>query len=143
LHARPLDTLRLHLAPRRRCLLLSEDGTTPRRVAWLLAASGWGSSRMTVLEHLGGPHEAIAAAAAQDWGERVCADLNTIALECELAPGARALPRRAGLPDDAFEHDGQLTKREVRAMTLSRLAPLRGEVLWDIGAGSVSIAVEW
>ena len=143
LHARPLDLLRLHLAPHRRCLLLSEDGTTPRRVARLLAASGWGPSRMTVLEHLGGPCEAISEATAGDWGERVCADLNTIALECEPEPGIRALPRLAGLADDAFEHDGQLTKREVRAMTMARLAPLYGETLWDIGAGCGSIAIEW
>jgi precorrin-6B C5,15-methyltransferase / cobalt-precorrin-6B C5,C15-methyltransferase len=143
LHSRPLDCLRLHLVPGRRCLLLSEDGTTPRRVAWLLAASGWGPSRISVFEHLGGPREAVHGATAQDWGERECADLNTIALECAMTPGTRALSRLAGLPDDAFEHDGQLTKREVRAVTLARLAPLPGETLWDIGAGCGSIAIEW
>jgi len=143
LHARPLDSLRLHLAPGQRCLVLSEDGTTPRLVAGLLAASGWGPSRISVFEHLGGPREAVWHGTAQDWGERESADLNTIALECEMMPGARALSRLAGLPDDAFEHDGQLTKREVRAVTLARLAPLPGETLWDIGAGSGSIAIEW
>ena len=143
LHGRPLDSLRLHLAPRRRCLLLSEDGTTPRRVAGLLAATGWGPSRMSVFEHLGGSREAVHHGTAQDWGERLSADLNTIALECEMAPGTRARSRLAGLPDDAFEHDGQLTKREIRALTLARLAPLPGEILWDIGAGSGSIAIEW
>jgi precorrin-6Y C5,15-methyltransferase (decarboxylating) len=143
LHGRPLDSLRLHLAPTRRCLLLSEDGATPRRVAGLLAATGWGPSRMSVFAHLGGAREAVQHGTAQDWGERQSADLNTIALECEMAPGTRALSRLAGLPDDAFEHDGQLTKREVRAVTLARLAPLPGETLWDIGAGSGSIAIEW
>jgi precorrin-6B C5,15-methyltransferase / cobalt-precorrin-6B C5,C15-methyltransferase len=143
LHGRPLDGLRLHLAPGRRCLLLSEDGTTPRHVARLLAASGWGPSRMSVFEHLGGPREAAHCGTAQDWGERECADLNTIALECAMATGARTLSLLAGLPDDAFEHDGQLTKREVRAVTLARLAPLPGETLWDIGAGCGSIAIEW
>ena len=143
LHGRPLDGLRLYLAPGRRCLLLSEDGTTPRRVAGLLAASGWGPSRMSVFEHLGGPREAAHCGTAQDWGERDTADLNTIALECAIAPGTRALSLLAGLPDDAFEHDGQLTKREIRAVTLARLAPLAGETLWDIGAGSGSIAIEW
>ncbi|HEV8678677.1 MAG TPA: precorrin-6y C5,15-methyltransferase (decarboxylating) subunit CbiE [Stellaceae bacterium] len=143
LHGRPLDALRLHLAPRRRVLLLSEDGTTPRRVAGLLAATGWGPSRMTVFEHLGGPREAVHRGTAEDWGERRTADLNTIALECEMASGTRALSRLAGLPDDAFEHDGQLTKREIRALTLARLVPLPGETLWDIGAGSGSIAIEW
>jgi precorrin-6Y C5,15-methyltransferase (decarboxylating) len=143
LHGRPLDTLRLHLVPRALLLLLSEDGATPGRVAGLLAASGWGPSRMTVFAHLGGPREAAQCAPAQEWGERTSADLNTIALECEPALGTRALPRLAGLPDDAFEHDGQLTKREVRAATLAGLAPLPGERLWDIGAGCGSIAIEW
>jgi precorrin-6Y C5,15-methyltransferase (decarboxylating) len=143
LHARPLDSLRLHLTPGRRCLILSEDGTTPRRVAGLLAASGWGPSGMTVLEHLGGKHEAVRHGTAQDWGDEDSADLNTIALECAMAPGAQAWSRLAGLPDEAFEHDGQMTKREVRAITLARLAPLPGERLWDIGAGSGSIAIEW
>jgi len=143
LHGRPLDSLRLHLAPGRRCLVLSEDGTTPRLVAGLLARAGWGPSRMSVFEHLGGPREAVRHGTAQEWGERESADLNTIALECAMAPGTQAVSRLAGLPDDAFEHDGQLTKREVRAVTLARLAPLPGETLWDIGAGSGSIAIEW
>src|SRR5947208_9025280 len=80
---------------------------------------------------------------ARNWGERRTADLNTIALECRAGPTARPLPRLAGLPDDAFEHDGQLTKREIRAASLAALAPLDGERLWDIGAGSGSIAIEW
>lgn len=148
LHARPLDTLRLHLAPGVRLLALSEDAATPGRVAALLADAGWGPSRMTVFEHLGGPRETERSGTAQDWGERPgadlnTADLNTIAIECVAAPGTRPLSRLAGLPDDAFEHDGQLTKREVRAMTLARLAPLPGERLWDIGAGCGAIAIEW
>jgi precorrin-6Y C5,15-methyltransferase (decarboxylating) len=143
LHARPLDTLRLHLAPQRRLLLLSEDGATPRAVARLLTELGWGPSRLTVFEHLGGPREAVFSEEARDWGERHTADLNTIALECRTGLEARPLSLLAGLPDDAFEHDGQLTKREVRAMTLAALAPLPGETLWDIGAGCGSVAIEW
>jgi len=143
LHARPLDSLRLHLAPQARLLLLSEDAATPRLVADLLTTSGWGPSRMTVLAHLGGPRETTESAQAQDWGERRCGDLNTIAVECVATRAARPLSRLAGLPDDAFLHDGQLTKREVRAVTLARLAPLPGETLWDIGAGCGSIAIEW
>jgi precorrin-6B C5,15-methyltransferase / cobalt-precorrin-6B C5,C15-methyltransferase len=143
LHARPLDSLRLHLAPRRRVLALSEDGGTPAAVAELLTGLGWGSSRLTVLSRLGGPRETMATHEAQCWGGRQVADLNTIAIECRARPGARALPRFAGLPDDAFEHDGQLTKREVRAATLAALAPLPGETLWDVGAGCGSIAIEW
>ena len=143
LHARALDTLRLDLAPGRRVLSLSEDGGTPAAVAALLTALGWGPSRLTVLSRLGGPHEAVFECAAQCWGGRRVPDLNTIAIECRAGPDARALPRLAGLPDDAFEQDGQLTKREVRAATLAALAPLPGETLWDIGAGCGSIAIEW
>jgi precorrin-6Y C5,15-methyltransferase (decarboxylating) len=143
LHGRPHDTLRLHLAEGRRLLILAEDGTTPARVAGLLRDSGWGPSRVTVLEHLGGAAEAIHSAAATDWGTRRIADLNTIALECRAEPGTRGLSRLAGLPDDAFAHDGQLTKREIRAATLAALAPLPRERLWDVGAGCGSIAIEW
>ncbi|HEX6441233.1 MAG TPA: precorrin-6y C5,15-methyltransferase (decarboxylating) subunit CbiE [Stellaceae bacterium] len=143
LHGRPLDSLRLHLAPGRRLLVLAEDGATPGAVARLLAENGWGGSRMTVFEHLGGSREASHAATTAEWGERRVADLNTIALACEGGPDARPLSRLAGLPDDTFEHDGQLTKREVRAVTLAALAPLPGQTLWDIGAGCGSIAIEW
>jgi len=135
--------LRLHLAPQAHLLLLSQDGTTPRLVADLLAAAGWGPSRMTVFAHLGGPRETVEHDTAQDWGERRSPDLNTVAVECVATADARPLPRLAGLPDDAFEHDGQLTKRQVRAITLAQLAPLPGEKLWDIGAGCGSIAIEW
>jgi precorrin-6Y C5,15-methyltransferase (decarboxylating) len=96
-----------------------------------------------VFEHLGGSRQAVVNEDAQNWGERRAADLNTIALECRASPQAKPLSRLAGLPDDAFEHDGQLTKREVRAMTLAALGPLPGETLWDIGAGCGSIAIEW
>ncbi len=143
LHGRPLDNLRLHLAEGRRILILSEDGGTPAAVARLLAQSGWGPSRLTVLEHLGSAREDVLEAKAQDWGDRTSADLNTIALECRGASGVRGLSRLAGLPDDAFEHDGQLTKREIRAATLAALAPLPGETLWDVGAGCGSVAIEW
>jgi precorrin-6Y C5,15-methyltransferase (decarboxylating) len=143
LHGRPLDTLRLQLAPRRRVLALSENGRTPQEVAKLLTRLGWGPSRLTVLAHLGGPREAVFEAEAQDWNARGVPDLSTIAIECRPGRGARALSRLAGLPDDAFEHDGQLTKREVRAATLAALAPATGETLWDIGAGCGSVAIEW
>jgi precorrin-6Y C5,15-methyltransferase (decarboxylating) len=143
LHGRPLDTLRRHLAPHRRLLILSENGGTPRAVAALLCNLGWGASRMTVLVHLGGARESIVSAAAAEWGERAVPDLNTIALLCCPVPGTRALPLTPGLPDDAFTHDGQLTKREVRAATLAALMPLPGELLWDVGAGCGSIAIEW
>jgi precorrin-6Y C5,15-methyltransferase (decarboxylating) len=143
LHARPLDTLRLHLVPGRRLLLLTEDGETPAAVAALLDRLGFGLSTLTVFENLGGPREAAAIASAAEWSGRRTADLNTIALECRAERGARMWSTVPGLPDDAFEHDGQLTKREVRAATLAVLAPVWGETLWDIGAGSGSVAIEW
>ena len=143
LHGRPLDIVRLHLAPNRRLLILSEDGGTPRAVAQLLTGLGWGPSRLTVLAHLGGKREVIDLQEAQRWGDRRVADLNTIAIACLAGPGACALPLLAGLPDEVFEHDGQLTKREARAATLAALAPLPAETLWDIGAGCGSIAIEW
>ncbi|MBV8088551.1 MAG: precorrin-6y C5,15-methyltransferase (decarboxylating) subunit CbiE [Alphaproteobacteria bacterium] len=143
LHGRPLDTLRLHLAPGRRVLALSADGDSPPAVARLLTRLGWGPSRLTVFSHMGGANEAVVEEAAQSWGDRRTADLNTVAIACRMASGVRALPLLAGLPDDVFEHDGQLTKREVRAATLAALSPLPGETLWDIGAGCGSIAIEW
>lgn len=143
LHGRPLDRLRLHLAPGARLLALSRDGETPAAVAALLRDAGWGASTLSAFEHLGGPREHRIDATAESWGERRVADLNTLAIECRPGPQARPLSRRSGLPDDAFENDGQLTKRAVRAATLSSLAPLPGELLWDIGAGCGSIAIEW
>ncbi len=143
LHSRPLDTLWLHLAPGRRVLALSENGDTPNTVARLLTRLGWGPSRLTVFSHLGGAREAVVDEEAQSWGDRRVADLNTLAIACRPAPGTRTLPILPGLPDDAFEHDGQLTKREVRAATLAALAPLPAETLWDVGAGCGSIAIEW
>ena len=143
LHGRPLDGLRLHLAPNQRLLVLSEDGDTPRAVARLLTQAGWGPTRLTVLAHLGGARERVVREDARSWGERRVEDLNTIALECRAEPGTRGMPRLAGLPDNAFAHDGQLTKREVRAVTLATLMPMPNETLWDVGAGCGSIAIEW
>ena len=143
LHGRPLEPLRLHLAPGARLLALSNDGGTPGKIAQMLGASGWSPSHLTVFEHLGGPSERRVEATAAEWREERVADLNIVALACEAGSEARPLSRRAGLPDDAFHHDGQLTKRAVRAATLAALAPLPGELLWDIGAGCGSIAIEW
>jgi precorrin-6Y C5,15-methyltransferase (decarboxylating) len=143
LHARPLETLRLHLVPGARLLALTADGDTPVQVAQLLRAAGWGPSGMTVFAHMGGPRERRIDGTAEQWPLGRVAALNTLAVECWPGPNARPLSRLAGLPDDAFEHDGKLTKRWVRAATLAALAPLPGELLWDIGAGGGSIAIEW
>lgn len=142
-HGRKLDGVRLHLAPGARLIVLANDGETPAKLARLLAESGWGASPVSVFEHLGGARERRHDALAAEWRLARVADLNTIAVECRPGPGAQILPRRAGLPDHAFRHDGQLTKRPVRAATLAALAPLPGEMLWDIGAGCGSIAIEW
>jgi precorrin-6Y C5,15-methyltransferase (decarboxylating) len=143
LHGRPLDLLALHLAPEARLLLLSENGETPARVAAYLRDRGWGGSAITVLENLGAADERCVSGSAAQWNAGPCADLNTIAVECVASAGARVLSRAPGLPDDAFVHDGQLTKREVRAATLAALTPLRGQLLWDVGAGGGSIGIEW
>ena len=142
-HGRSLELVIPHLQPNARLLLLSWDGTTPARLAALLQARGFGASRLVALEAMGGPREGRTAATAAEWAADRVADLNTLAVECVADAGARILPRAPGLPDAWFEHDGQITKREIRAVTLSFLAPRRGERLWDVGAGSGSIGIEW
>lgn len=143
LHGRPLALLKAYLQPGARLLVLSENGDTPAAVATLLKDCGYGASTLTALEHMGGAKEASHEAAASNWGDRQVADLNTLAIRCPAQPDALLLPQTAGLPDEAFRHDGQMTKREVRAMTLAALGPVPGQRLWDVGAGCGSIAVEW
>ena len=141
--ARPIAALNAHLFSGVRLLVLSNDGQSPAAIAALLRERGFGPSRLTVLEHLGGEAERRIEGVANDWNNCVIADLNLIAIECIAEPNTPRLSRLAGLPDSAFKHDGQLTKRDVRAMTLARLAPVPGELLWDVGAGSGSIGIEW
>ena len=141
--ARPVAALNAHLFSGVRLLVLSNDGQSPAAIAALLCERGFGPSRLTVLEHLGGEAERRIEGAANDWSDPAIADLNLIAIECIAEPNTPRLSRLAGLPDSAFQHDGQLTKRDVRAITLSRLAPIPGELLWDVGAGSGSIGIEW
>lgn len=143
LHGRPLDILNSAAAPGARLLLLSHDGTTPAAVARRLAELGYGRSPFTVFEHMDGAKERRIDSRAADWRIALTADLNTIAVECVADANAPRRSRVAGLPDEAFRHDGQLTKREYRAAALARLAPLPGECLWDVGAGAGSIAIEW
>ncbi|WLG91064.1 precorrin-6y C5,15-methyltransferase (decarboxylating) subunit CbiE [Pseudomonas cucumis] len=141
--ARPLAALNAQLFSGVRLLVLSNDGQSPAAIAALLRERGFGPSRLTVLEHLGGEAERRIEGVANDWSEPQIADLNLIAIECIAEPNTPRLSRLAGLPDSAFQHDGQLTKRDVRAITLARLAPVPGELLWDVGAGSGSIGIEW
>ena len=142
-HGRALEAVTLYLTPGRRLLVLSWDGETPEKLAGLLMARGFGPSRITVLGNLGGDDETRTEGTAEKWTGETVPDLNTIAVECVAGDGADVLSRVPGLPDDAFEHDGLITKREVRAATLARLMPLPGQTLWDVGAGSGAVAIEW
>ena len=143
LHGRPLSLLQPYVQPDARLLILSENATTPAAVAALLTERGYGESRLTVFEHLDGDKERRLDGRAADWRANDVADLNTLAVVCVAGPEARLLPRAPGLPDAAFRHDGQMTKREVRAATLAALMPIQGQLLWDVGAGCGSVAVEW
>ena len=142
LHGRPVDLLALHVAPAARLLILSHDRTTPGTVARWLTERHYGDSRLTAFSRMGGPAEGRMCATAREWrGEP--SDLNTLAVECRPGPGAVTAPLVPGLPDSLFEHDGMITKSHVRAATLARLAPVPGARLWDIGAGSGAISIEW
>ncbi|MFE1232741.1 precorrin-6y C5,15-methyltransferase (decarboxylating) subunit CbiE [Streptomyces sp. NPDC058745] len=140
----PLDTLSAALHDGRRLLVLSAGARTPAQVADLLRRKGYGASRLRVLERLGSPHERIVETTADGWSPDEAADpLNIVALDCVRSADAPRLGLTPGLPDEVFEHDGQLTKRHVRAATLAALAPVPGELLWDVGGGSGSIGIEW
>jgi precorrin-6B C5,15-methyltransferase / cobalt-precorrin-6B C5,C15-methyltransferase len=133
--------LNVALYPNARLLVLSKGGHTPGLVAQMLTERGLGESQMTVLERMGGEQERIVTGQAADWKEERFADLNTLAIA--LPAYAVAPSRLAGIPDNAYHHDGQLTKREVRAVTLAALSPQPGQLLWDVGAGCGSISIEW
>ena len=141
--ARPLAALHAQVHHGARLLILSNDGSSPAAIAQLLRERGFGPSRLTVLEHLGGPQERRIDGLAASWDVPEAAALNIVAVDCLAGHDAQRLPLTVGLPDSAYQHDGQLTKRDVRAITLARLAPKPGELLWDVGAGCGSIAIEW
>jgi precorrin-6Y C5,15-methyltransferase (decarboxylating) len=144
LHGRALQGIIRHLQPGARILALSWDYATPARLAKLLDARHMGQSRITVLEAMGGPRERVRpATAASNFDIEDIVALNTIAIEVVAEPEAAIVGLAPGLDDAFFEHDGQLTKREVRAVTLSALEPRHGELLWDVGLGAGSIAIEW
>ncbi|MBE7243544.1 MAG: precorrin-6y C5,15-methyltransferase (decarboxylating) subunit CbiE [Actinomycetospora chiangmaiensis] len=141
LHGRALTRIVPQLQPGARLLVLSWDGATPGALAALLAEQGFGASTVTVLEAMGGPRERIRAARADAFALEDIDPLNTVAIA--VAGHGRALPLAPGLDDGLFENDGQLTKAEIRALTLAALRPHPGLHLWDIGAGAGSIAIEW
>lgn len=140
LHAAPMAALWPRLAAGGRYLCLMRDGAACAELAALLVRRGFGASRLHVLEALGGPRERRRSLDARDYA---LADVGTPVLVAIEAAGAPGLPRTPGLPDEMFSHDGQITKRPLRALALAALAPRPGERLWDLGAGSGSIAVEW
>ncbi|PLK71025.1 cobalamin biosynthesis bifunctional protein CbiET [Rhizobium sp. TH135] len=143
LHGRPLAFLNRHVMPRARILALTSDASTVQAAAVLLAERGFGASVLHVLEHMGSHRERILRMTALEMAETCPAmsDFNTLAIDCaEDGPLLASVP---GLPDEAFRHDGQLTKREIRAATLAQLAPFPNALLWDVGAGCGSIAIEW
>ncbi len=143
LHGRAFERIVPALQPSARLLVLSWDGTTPMRIAALLAGRGMGGSLVTVLEAMGGPRERMRAARADAFDLDDIDPLNTVAIEVAASPRARIVTLAPGLDDDWFANDGQLTKAEMRAITLASLAPRAGELLWDVGAGAGSVAIEW
>lgn len=143
IHGRPIEGLNSHLHDGARLLILSHDGTSPAAIAALLTARGFGSSTVTALEHMGGQKERRVDGTAVAWQSQQIAALNLVAVACRADAHATPLSTLAGLPDEAYQTDGQLTKRDVRAVTLARLGPCPGELLWDVGAGSGSIGIEW
>ncbi|MCL4118784.1 UNVERIFIED_CONTAM: hypothetical protein GTU68_062780 [Idotea baltica] len=141
-HGRAIEQMVAFIQPDQRLLILTTGSETPAQVAQFLNERGFGNSPMTVLASMGGENEQRFDALAKDWAHDVPA-FNTLAVECIAAPDAALLPRVPGLPDDLFAHDGTMTKQEVRAATLAKLMPMRGALLWDVGCGCGSVAVEW
>jgi precorrin-6Y C5,15-methyltransferase (decarboxylating) len=141
-HGRPVEQMIPFIQPGARLLVLTTGAATPGAIAGFLRARGFGPSRMVVLASMGGPAEQRFEGTAEGWDADV-PPFNTLAVECVAGPEAQVLPRVPGLPDEAFRHDGKMTKAEVRALVLARLMPMRGALLWDIGAGCGSVGIEW
>jgi precorrin-6Y C5,15-methyltransferase (decarboxylating) len=141
-HGRPVEQMIAFIQPNARLLVLTTGADTPAQIADFLTMRGFGQSKMTVLAAMGGKDEARFEGVAADW-DHVVPAFNTLAVECIAAPDAALLPRVPGLSDSLFQSDGTMTKQEVRAATLAKLMPMRGALLWDIGCGSGSVAIEW
>ena len=141
-HGRPVEQMIAFIQPDARLLILTTGAETPGQIAAFLTERGFGKSKMSVLASMGGAQEKRFDGIAASW-DHIVPEFNTLAVECIAAPDAALLPRVPGLADDLFQHDGTMTKQEVRAATLAKLMPMRGALLWDIGAGCGSVAVEW
>lgn len=142
-HGRAFAALNLYLRPNARIVVLSWNGETPGVLAGLLCDKGFAASRITVFSDMGAENEQQFSGTAGDWPHENVPDLNTVCIECIADTDAVCWPRTPGLPEAAYEHDSQITKREVRAVTVAHLSPQPGEMLWDVGAGSGSVAIEW
>jgi precorrin-6Y C5,15-methyltransferase (decarboxylating) len=141
-HGRPASQMIAFIQPDARLLILTTGSDTPGQIARFLTERGFGQSRLTVLAAMGGKDEARFDGTSASW-DHVVPAFNTMAVECVASPDAALLPRVPGLPDDMFQSDGTMTKQEVRAVTLAKLMPMRGALLWDIGTGCGSVAIEW
>jgi precorrin-6B C5,15-methyltransferase / cobalt-precorrin-6B C5,C15-methyltransferase len=143
IHGRPAANVEAFIQPDAHLLILTQDETSIAEVCRRLVARGFETSEVTVLENMGGPRERMTAFTVNARPDIKWSPLNSLAIHCKASPQAKIWSRVAGLPDDAFVHDGKITKREVRAATLAALAPGPDQVLWDVGAGSGSIGIEW
>lgn len=143
LHGRPEASLEPYIQPGARLLVLTSDGTTIQQICSRLVRRAYGGSEVTVLENLGGPLQRVVRFLANEMKSEQFSDLNVVAVQCRPNREASLLSRIPGLPDETFEHDGQLTKREIRAVSLSSLMPVPDQLLWDVGAGCGSISIEW
>lgn len=141
-HGRPVEQMIAFIQPDQRLLILTTGADTPGQIARFLSERGFGASPMTVLANMGGPEERRFDGTAESW-DHVVPAFNTLAVDCVAAPDAALMPRVPGLADDLFQHDGTMTKQEIRAVTVAKLMPMRGALLWDIGTGCGSVAVEW
>ncbi|SHF30929.1 precorrin-6Y C5,15-methyltransferase (decarboxylating) [Litoreibacter ascidiaceicola] len=141
-HGRPVQQMVAFIQPDQRLIILTTGADTPAQIAKFLTERGFGQSQMTVLASMGGDKEQRFDGTAADWSHEVPA-FNTLAVHCIAAPDAALLPRVPGLDDSLFQSDGTMTKQEVRAATVAKLMPMRGALLWDIGTGSGSVAIEW
>jgi len=143
LHGRSLSRLIPLIQPGACILTLCLNGRTPLMVAGLLKERGFGPSQLTALSNLASSGEQRLSRTASGWRGKIVSDLTTLAIECKAGAKAQYFSTSPGLPDDAFQHDGNITKRDVRAVTLAALAPMPGAHLWDVGAGCGAVALEW
>lgn len=141
-HGRPVQQMIAFIQPDARLLVLTTGAETPAQIAAFLTERGFGQSRLTVLAAMGGKDELRFDGVAESW-DHVVPAFNTLAVECVAAPDAALLPRVPGLADALFQSDGTMTKQEIRAATVAKLMPMRGALLWDIGCGCGSVAIEW